>query len=167
MTGLSMIPNDAVAIGIGAFCGAMARHQCGRVAADWIARDPQKLGRLQGWHTAMINIGGSFILGGVAGTPLATTSTKSIGSQQSGLAKPLTVRAVSPLTGFALTPRTKLLVGVGFCGSFTTFSTYSVDVVHWLSQGQAQKALSYIAVNNVGGMAAAAVGMMLMKKILG
>jgi fluoride exporter len=166
MTGLSMIPNDAMAIGIGAFCGAMARHHCGRVAAEWIARDPQKWGKVQGWHTAMINIGGSFILGGVAGTPLASTTTKGIGSKP-GLAKPLTVRAASPLTGFALTPRTKLLVGVGFCGSFTTFSTYSVDVVNWLSQGQAQKALSYIAVNNVGGIAAAAVGMMLMKKILG
>ena len=29
----------------------------------------------------------------------------------------------------ALPPRAKLLVGTGFCGSFTTFSTYSVETV--------------------------------------
>ena len=42
------IPNDAVAIGLGACLGAMSRYQVGRWAADYIATDPQKFGRLQG-----------------------------------------------------------------------------------------------------------------------
>jgi fluoride ion exporter CrcB/FEX len=42
-----------------------------------------------------------------------------------------------------------------------------VDVVSWLLQGQTNKALSYIAINNIGGIAAAAMGMTLMKKLLG
>lgn len=46
MTGL--IPSDAVAIGLGAFFGAMARYQVGRFAADYIAKDVEKLGHLQG-----------------------------------------------------------------------------------------------------------------------
>lgn len=159
----SLIVNDAVAIGIGAFCGAMARHHCGRVAAEWIASDPKRWGPAQGWHTAAINIGGSFVLGGVAGTPTMTTT--SIATRKPPMNP---VLPSSPLTGFAgLTPRTKLMVGVGFCGSFTTFSTYTVDIVTWLQQGKTHKALSYIAVNNVGGVLAAAAGMLLVKRLLG
>ena len=154
-----LIPNDAVAIGIGAFCGAMARYQCGRMAAEWIATDPKRLGPIQGWHTAMINIGGSFILGGVAGAPLIEKSPS-----QSPFMK-TSPKAMMP--AFGMTPRTKLMMGVGFCGSFTTFSTYSVDIATWLAQGKTTKAFSYIAVNNVGGIVAAAAGMVLVKKILG
>ena len=44
---------------------------------------------------------------------------------------------------------------------------YSVDVATWISEGKATKALKYVAVNNVGGIAAAAAGMVLMKKFVG
>jgi fluoride exporter len=125
-----IIPSDAVAIGVGAFFGAMSRYQVGRLTGEWIASDPNRLGRYQGWHTAAINVTGSFILGGVTGAPTASWSSKS----------------GPPLLG--LTPRTKLLLGVGFCGSFTTFSTYSVDIATWIAQGQATKALSYVMANN-------------------
>lgn len=46
--------NDAVAIGLGAFFGAMSRYQVGRWAADHIATDPQRFGRLQGYECGMI-----------------------------------------------------------------------------------------------------------------
>lgn len=151
MTG--MITYDAVAIGVGAFCGAYSRYQCGRVAAEWIATDPNRLGRFEAWHTAMINIGGSFILGAVSGVPL-------ISPKQASAAK-------APFSTFGLTPRTKLMMGVGFCGSFTTFSTYSVDVARWLAQGKTTKAVSYMMTNNVGGVVAATAGMLLVKKIFG
>jgi CrcB protein len=59
------------------------------------------------------------------------------------------------------------MLGVGFCGSYTTFSTYSVDVVSWLAEGKTTRALSYIATHNVGGIAAAACGMALVKKFFG
>jgi len=66
---------------------------------------------------------------------------------------------------FGLTPRMKLLVGAGFCGSFTTFSTFSVDVVQMIGRGEILKATSYAMANNFGGIAAAAAGMMIAKKI--
>ena len=66
---------------------------------------------------------------------------------------------------YSLSPRTKLMLGIGFCGSFTTFSTFSVDVVNWIQAGQTNKAFAYVVSNNVGGIAAAATGLFLMKKI--
>jgi CrcB protein len=47
---------------------------------------------------------------------------------------------------------------VGFCGSFTTFSTYSVDVIGFFSKGEKCRAMTYIAVNNIGGIGAAYLG---------
>lgn len=149
-----LLPNDAVAIGVGAFCGAMARYQCGRLAGEYIAAN-NRVQNLQGWHTAAINIGGSFLLGGVAGAPTTTATTT--------LKKTTTASTNATFLGF--TPRAKLCLGVGFCGSFTTFSTYSVDVVTWLAQGQTTKAVSYVLTNNVGGVMAAAAGMVLVKKL--
>ena len=44
----TLISNDAIAIGLGAFFGAMTRYQVGRLAADYIAKDVEKFGHLQG-----------------------------------------------------------------------------------------------------------------------
>jgi len=146
MTG--MIPADAVAVGFGAFLGALSRYQVGRMAAEWIATDPNRLGKLGGWHTAGINMGGSFLLGGITASPVVQAKPRFASMQ-------------------GLSPRAKLMMGVGFCGSYTTFSTYSVDVVTWLQQGKTGKALSYVATNNIGGFVAAAAGMVLAKKFFG
>eukprot|EP00980_Cylindrotheca_fusiformis_P011798 scaffold2816_cov121-Cylindrotheca_fusiformis.AAC.14 len=149
----SLVPLDAVAIGIGATFGALARQQAGRIASDWIATDPNRLGKITGWHTAGINIGGSFLLGAISATPLVT--------------EPKSVKPPYFPKFEGMSPRTKLMLGVGFCGSFTTFSTYSVDVVNWIAQGNTTRALSYVATNNVGGIVAAACGMALVKKLRG
>lgn len=168
---VSLIPADAVAIGIGAFFGALSRYQAGRLAAEWIATDPNRLGKFAGWHTAGINVGGSFLLGGIAGSPVLNTPPL-----PPPPVSPRTTNVVTPNRFFAskqfqkfqgLSPRTKLMLGVGFCGSFTTFSTFSVDVVTWLSEGKTSRALSYVATNNVGGFVAAATGMVLVKRFCG
>jgi fluoride ion exporter CrcB/FEX len=51
--------------------------------------------------------------------------------------------------------------------SFTTFSTFSVDVVNWIQQGKTAQAMSYVATNNVGGIVAAGIGMAVAKKLFG
>lgn len=156
-----MLPVDAIALGVGAFFGALSRYQCGRLAADFIASDPQRFGKLSGWHTAGINMGGSFILGGITAAPMINVATV---NQMSHLNPP----SPSSTRFFqGLSPRTKLMMGVGFCGSYTTFSTYSVDVVTWISEGQTGKAFKYVAANNVGGFVAAAAGMVVVKRLFG
>jgi fluoride ion exporter CrcB/FEX len=179
MTGLipfSPIASDAAAIGVGAICGALCRHQIGKAATERISKDP-KLKYLTGWHTAGINILGSFVLGGVFGTPLVDTKNNSASASSSIVQKssqskaPMVastaVRKPNQLNSLTvgMTPRMKLLLGVGFCGSFTTFSTFSVDVVNMMSRGEMSKACSYLMVNNVGGVVAAAAGMMVVKKM--
>jgi CrcB protein len=39
----------------------------------------------------------------------------------------------------------RLLLMVGFCGAYTTFSTYSLEIVRLLQSGNAATALAYVA----------------------
>ena len=45
-----------------------------------------------------------------------------------------------------------LLLTVGLCGAFTTFSTFSSETVRALESGHAFAALSYVALSIVGGL---------------
>jgi CrcB protein len=39
----------------------------------------------------------------------------------------------------------RMLIGVGFCGGFSTFSTFTAETMNMLSRGQTASALLYIA----------------------
>lgn len=167
---------DAAVIGFGAACGAVSRYSIGRFAAERVAADPKRFGKWAGWHTAGINIGGSFLLGGIAGSPVMASSpppavplppslspSPSPSSAPSPINQQYNITRKTSIMPGGLTPRMKLLMGVGFCGSFTTFSTYSVDVLGWISKGEVVKALGYIMTNNIGGICAAGAGLKLAK----
>ena len=53
------------------------------------------------------------------------------------------------------------LVGTGFCGTLTTFSTFGTDVLRLLEQGTLARALGYAAATVVLGLTAAAAGYLL------
>lgn len=49
-------------------------------------------------------------------------------------------------------------LGVGLLGGFTTFSTFSVQIVMEVDAGEPARAAAYLAASVVGGIAAAAAG---------
>lgn len=59
----------------------------------------------------------------------------------------------------------RAFVAVGVLGSFTTFSTFSLDVVTLLERGQAGAALSYIAVSVLACVIGLALGLFLWRMI--
>jgi fluoride exporter len=64
-----------------------------------------------------------------------------------------------------LDPRWRLLVVVGFCGSFTTFSSYAFETMAYLEQGQWGLMLANVLTNNVLCLAGALAGMALARAL--
>ena len=69
------------------------------------------------------------------------------------------------LAGLPAAPRRQLLLGVGFCGSLTTFSSWMLDAVRQLGVGEIKSAAGLIGLTLGLGLGAAALGFQLGKKI--
>jgi len=62
-------------------------------------------------------------------------------------------------------PRWRLIVAVGFCGGYTTFSSYSYETVTLAEQGHYGLATANFVANNLLSLLAALAGMMLARAI--
>jgi len=92
------------------------------------------------WATFCVNVLGSFALGALMGW---------FASREVGLENTLW-----------------LLVGVGMMGAFTTFSAFSRDTVDMFLAGDVMKAVIFASLNMIGAIAAFAIGLLALKRLL-
>jgi CrcB protein len=86
------------------------------------------------WGTFAINVSGSFVLGVVTGAALY----------------------------HGLGPLPKAAIGAGFCGAYTTFSTFSYETVRLLEEGAVVTASLNALASVAVGLVAAAAGIALL-----
>jgi CrcB protein len=106
------------------------------------------------------------VLGAVVGAPLRLFADRVATARRGGASVlgTLTVNVVgSAVLGVLLglrdvSPAVVALVGTGFCGSLTTFSTFGTDVVRLVEQRVVLRAAAYAAGSLVLGLGVAAVG---------
>jgi len=69
------------------------------------------------------------------------------------------------LAGLPAAPRRQLLLGIGFCGSLTTFSSWMLAAMKHLSTGDWGAGLLLIVVSLLLGVASAAAGFLLSRRV--
>ncbi|WP_250447194.1 fluoride efflux transporter CrcB [Actinotalea sp. C106] len=98
-----------------------------------------------------------FVLGVIVSTrqrgafPLATVAINVSGSALIGL-------LTGGLLFHDLDPTVYLVLAVGFCGGYTTFSTAMVETVRLLQTGERRRAVANLLVSLLASLAAAAAG---------
>jgi len=69
------------------------------------------------------------------------------------------------LAGLPAAPRRQLLLGVGFCGSLTTFSSWMLDTVRMIAGGELASALGLLGLTLGLGLGGAALGLQMGRRI--
>jgi len=104
------------------------------------------------------------VLGAVVGAPLRVLATRlavrsgqdpGVGTLVVNVAGSAVLGALAGASG--LSAATIALVGTGFCGALTTFSTFGADVLRLLDLRRFVVALGYVAATLVLGLGAAAL----------
>jgi fluoride exporter len=67
--------------------------------------------------------------------------------------------------GSVLTPEWRLFLATGFCGGFTTFSTFSYESIRLMQDGEFLNFSLYIILSVLTGFAATYLGMTIIKSI--
>lgn len=93
-------------------------------------------------------------------SPWGTLSINILGSALAGVIFALGEK-------LALSASVQLGLLVGFCGGFTTFSTYALQSFLLFEKGRWGLSLIYISLSPLSGIAAAALGVIVTRKYLG
>ncbi len=94
------------------------------------------------------------------GFPYGTLIVNVVGSFVLGVLIEVSALAWSP------SPEVRAMIVIGVLGAFTTFSTFSLDVVTLMTRGETAHAMVYVAVSVVVSIAALWAGMTVMRAVL-
>lgn len=64
-----------------------------------------------------------------------------------------------------LDPRYKLLIAIGFCGSYTTFSSFSFESIRLLQEGRTSAFVLNVVQSTVFSLISCFVGVLLARKV--
>lgn len=118
---------------VGGGAGAVLRHQVGRAMTGWLGPD---VVTAFPWATLTVNVIGSLAMGLLAGW-LARHG-------QGG-------------------EHWRLLIGVGVLGGFTTFSSFSLELMLLIERGQSGSAFAYAAISVLAGLIGLYIGLIVMR----
>lgn len=127
---------NALLVGVGGFFGAIARYVIGIWLTPWLV---QLTGWAMPYGTLFVNVTGSLLLGAF----LAWS------------------RAKLPVDSDLA-----LLIGTGFFGAYTTYSTFATESVKLLRQGSAADGVLYILLTTTLCLVSAFAGFMLSEGLL-
>lgn len=92
--------------------------------------------------------------------PVGTLAINILGSLVLGFVMRLAVEGVN------LTPEARAFVAIGFCGGFTTFSTFTYEAMRLLEDGEGWRAALYITASVLLSLAAAFIGLVAARELV-
>jgi CrcB protein len=120
-------------VALGGAIGALLRYQSGRAITHWLGA--QAVTAFP-WATLFVNVLGSLAMGGLAGF----LARHGQGGEQ-----------------------WRLFIGIGVLGGFTTFSSFSLELMVLIERGQALQALTYALISVLAGLTALYIGLIAMR----
>ena len=120
-------------VALGGAIGALLRYQTGRWMTHWLG--VQAVTTFP-WATLAVNVLGSLFMGMLAGF----LARHGQGGEQ-----------------------WRLFIGVGVLGGFTTFSSFSLEMMLLIERGQAFQAVTYALVSMLAGLTALYLGLIIMR----
>ena len=120
-------------VALGGAIGALLRYQSGRLITHWLG---VAVVTTFPWATLIVNVVGSLFMGALAGF----LARHGHGGEQ-----------------------WRLFIGVGVLGGFTTFSSFSLEMMLLIERGQAFQALTYALVSILAGLTALYLGLIIMR----
>lgn len=120
-------------VALGGGVGAALRYQLGRTITHWLG--PVTVTTFP-WATLAVNVIGSMAMGALVGF----LARHGQGGEQ-----------------------WRLLLGVGLLGGFTTFSSFSLELMLLIERGQSLTALAYALISVMAGLAGLYIGLVIMR----
>jgi CrcB protein len=120
-------------VALGGAIGSLLRYQTGRGLTQWLGA--QAITTFP-WATLTVNVLGSLAMGVLAGF----LARHGHGGEQ-----------------------WRLFIGVGVLGGFTTFSSFSLEMMMLIERGQPLQALTYVLVSVLAGLSALYIGLIAMR----